>query len=147
MCIRDSTSIIVVNGKNKSSYDWILAQKFKNQIIALPFVENVARLMTIADLVITKAGGMSIMETVTMKKPTIVTEVYPGQEEPNAQFIETMGFGYVAKTPKKLAEKVRFIFEPFEMQRIHANYKNYKLNDRADKKISKFIVDIIEGKI
>jgi processive 1,2-diacylglycerol beta-glucosyltransferase len=139
----EKVTIMVVTGRNEASYDWIAKQEFKNQVIPFHYVENVARLMSIADLVITKAGGMSIMETVTSKKPVIVTEVYPGQEEPNAQFIETMGFGYVAKTPKKLVEKTRFIFESDEMKRIKTNYKNYKLNDRADKKIAKFIVELL----
>lgn len=140
-------TLMVVTGRNETSFKWIEKQKFKNQVIPFHFVENVPELMSIADLVITKAGGMSIMETVTLKKPTIVTEVYPGQEEPNAQFIETMGFGYVAKTPKTLAEKVQFILEPTEMKRIRLNYKNYKLNDRSDQKIAKFIVDLLSDKI
>jgi processive 1,2-diacylglycerol beta-glucosyltransferase len=137
------TTVIVVTGKNEASYEWISKQEFTNQVIPLHYVENVAELMDIADVVITKAGGLSVMETVTMKKPTIVTEVYPGQEEPNAQFIETMGFGYVAKTPKALVEKIQFIFEPTEMKRIKLNYKNYKLNERSDKKIAKFVHDLL----
>lgn len=144
--VMNDTTIMVVTGKNETSYKWIVSQTFKNQVIPFHYVENVAELMAIADVVVTKAGGMSIMETVTSKKPTIVTEVYPGQEEPNAQFIETMGFGYVAKTPKALVEKIQFIFEPSEMKRIKTNYKNYKLNDRSDKKISRFIVDLLEKK-
>jgi processive 1,2-diacylglycerol beta-glucosyltransferase len=140
-------SVMVVTGKNETSYNWIEKQTFKNQIIPMHYVENVPELMSIADVVITKAGGMSIMETVTLKKPTIVTEVYPGQEEPNAQFIETMGFGYVAKTPKTLTEKVQFIFKPEEMKRIHQNYKNYTLNDRSDKKIAKFVVELLSDKL
>lgn len=140
--LRDTT-IMVVTGKNQASYRWITAQDFQNQVIPFHFIENVAELMAVADLVVTKAGGMSIMETVTMKKPTIVTEVYPGQEEPNAQFIETMGFGYVAKEPKDLVEKVRFVFESSEIRRISQNYKNYKLNDRSDKKIAQFIYDLL----
>ena len=76
------TTIMVVTGRNETSCKWIEGQAFSNQVIPLHYVENVPELMSIADLVITKAGGMSIMETVTMKKPTIVTEVYPGQEEP-----------------------------------------------------------------
>lgn len=140
-----STTIMVVTGKNQASYRWIAGQDFQNQVIPFHFIENVAELMAVADIVVTKAGGMSVMETVTMKKPTIVTEVYPGQEEPNAQFIETMGFGYVAKEPKDLVEKVQFMFESSEIRRINQNYKNYKLNDRSDKKIAKFIVDLLEN--
>jgi processive 1,2-diacylglycerol beta-glucosyltransferase len=138
-----SFSIMVVTAKNKTLYDWIERQIFRNQIIPFHYIENVPELMSVADLVITKAGGMSIMETVTMKKPTIVTEVYPGQEEPNAQFIETMGFGYVAKEPDQLVEKVQFIFKESELKRIRENYKNYRLNNRSDKKVARFIVDLL----
>lgn len=138
----ENFTIIVVCGRNKTSYEWLKSQKFKNQVIPFGFVDNVAELMAIADLVITKAGGMSVMETVTSKKPVIVTEVYPGQEEPNAQFLETMGFGYIEKKPEGLLEKIRFIFESSEIERIKQNYRNYRLNDRADKKIARFIVDL-----
>lgn len=137
-------SIIVNCGRNKRLQDKLKKEKYKNQIIVQGFVDNVAELLQCSDLIISKAGGASIMEVVTSKTPVVVTEVMPGQEEPNARFIESKGFGYVEKDPEKLAQIVKYILESGDIERLKRNLKNYKLNDGADKKVAKYIVGLIK---
>ena len=142
--IRDVT-IIVVCGNNKTLPNKLKANKYHNDVRVFGFLpnEDVSRYMSASDLVITKAGGMSVMETITSKKPMVITEVTPGQEEPNAEFVETMGFGYVAKTPKRLAEKAVLVLDGGDHERIERNYINYHLNDHSDRGIADFIDSII----
>jgi processive 1,2-diacylglycerol beta-glucosyltransferase len=132
-------TILVVSGKNKTIPKQLKSMKFRNDVRALGFVDGVGEMMAVADLVITKAGGMSVMEVVTMKKPAIIAEVIPGQEEPNAEFIESMGFGYIEKTTEGLVEKARFILETDDIDRINKNYGRYHLNEHSDMTVASLI--------
>lgn len=132
-------SIIVNCGTNEKLIKKINKKRFKNQIIPIGYIDNVPEMIFAADLVISKAGGASIMEIITLKTPLVVTEVLPGQEEPNARFIESMGFGYVEKSPKRLAETVKYILENNELKRLKKNVCDYKTNDNADLRVARFI--------
>jgi len=135
----DSISIIVNCGTNEKLIKKIKKRKFRNQIIPVGYIDNVPEMISAADLVISKAGGASIMEIITLKTPLVVTEVLPGQEEPNARFIESMGFGYVEKSPKRLAETVKYILETDDLKRLKKNITDYKTNDKADQRVADFI--------
>lgn len=140
----NNATILVICGKNKALFDQVKNESHNNNVRVYGYLENdqIAKFMAASDLVITKAGGISVMETVTSKKPMIITEVIPGQEEPNAEFIESMGFGYVAKTPKKLATKADFILRGDD-KRIIENYKRYTINDHSDKQVADFINSLL----
>lgn len=138
----DSATIFVICGKNSKLLKEIKKSEFKNTIVPLGFVENMAELLAIADLVVSKAGGISTMEIITMKKPIIITEINPGQEEPNARFIESMGFGYVEKNPDKMAETVDYIFR-YDLERLKTNLKNYHVNEHSDRMIANFIKSLV----
>lgn len=138
----DDTTILVVCGRNDKLVKSLSKVKYKNDIRPLGFVDDMAEIFAAADLVVSKAGGISVMELITAKKPVVITEVTPGQEEPNARFIEMMGFGYVEKKPDELAKRVKFIFEYNDLDRLKRNLENYHLNEKSDKEISRFIHEI-----
>lgn len=136
------TTIFVVCGRNKRLISDIKKREFKNNVIPLGFVENMAELLAASDLVVSKAGGISVMEIITMKKPIVITEINPGQEEPNARFIESMGFGFVEKKPEKMAETVDYIFR-YDLERLKTNLNNYHLNEHSDEMIADFIKSLV----
>ena len=49
--------------------------------------------MSIADLVVTKPGGLTTSESLASHLPLIVINPIPGQEEENAKFLENAGAG------------------------------------------------------
>jgi UDP-N-acetylglucosamine:LPS N-acetylglucosamine transferase len=53
---------------------------------AVGFVENVAELMRSADVLITKAGGLTLAEAFCSGVPTVVYDVLPGQEAGNVAY-------------------------------------------------------------
>jgi processive 1,2-diacylglycerol beta-glucosyltransferase len=138
------TIILVICGKNRTLKSRIRHGGYRhNKVIPVGFLHDVAEFMTMADVVVSKAGGISIMELVTMKKPIVVTEIFPGQEEPNAKFIESMGFGYIEKDPEDLAKRVKFMLETDDLERIKSNYSKYHVNEKSDKSIANFIHEIV----
>lgn len=117
----------------------ILRNSNGNKITVFGYVQNVAELMAVSDLVITKAGGASVNEIVAMKKPMIIYDIIPGQETPNARFVEQMGFGYIEKSTKGLVERVEFLFSDSDYARLAKNLNDYHLNDDSAEKIARFL--------
>lgn len=135
----EKVSIVVITGNNKLIKRKLVHGHYKNQVIVLGFVDNIPELLNAADLVVSKAGGASTMEVIKMKKPVIISEVVPGQEEPNAKFIERMGFGFLEEKVDGLAKRAKYIFATNDIERILSNYQNYSLMERADKRVAEFI--------
>lgn len=81
--------IIVVTGKNKKLYDKIqkIKPRSKHQMKVFGFVDNVHELMAMSDLLISKAGGLTISEALCSALPILVYKPIPGQEEKNTRFL------------------------------------------------------------
>lgn len=61
-------------------------------------------------LLISKAGGATVQETLAARTPMLVTQVVPGQEEGNARLLLEHGCGALAGTPDAIVETVRAVF-------------------------------------
>lgn len=63
------------------------------------FVSNMPQLMRAADLVISKAGGLVVTESLACGLPLMMIDVTPGQEEGNAAYVIDHGAGERAYDP------------------------------------------------
>ncbi|MFV0287991.1 MAG: MGDG synthase family glycosyltransferase [Mycoplasmatales bacterium] len=92
--------IQVICGKNHKLYNKLLTL-YNNQenLKIYPFVTNMEELIAQSDLVITKAGGISITECIQAQKPMIINknQSLKGQEEFNVKFIHKNKLGLVTK--------------------------------------------------
>ncbi|MEO8439603.1 MAG: glycosyltransferase [Spartobacteria bacterium] len=68
--------------------------------------DQLPRLMLESHLLISKAGGATVQETIAAKCPMIVSQIVPGQEEGNARLIESERCGVVAPTPQAIIAAV-----------------------------------------
>lgn len=68
----------------------------------LGFVNNIDELMSVADVLITKPGGVTISEALANGLPMILYRPIPGQEEANARFIADSGAGFLANNQDEL---------------------------------------------
>lgn len=68
------------------------------------YVDNVEELMTVSDLLITKAGGVTVSEALTKRLPMLVYRPIPGQEEGNTRFLLEQGAALAPRTPAALHE-------------------------------------------
>ena len=97
--IRDfnDLQIIAISGKNpkmKESFNNIV-QKYnkENSVKILEYTNQVPELMSISDLVVSKPGGLTTSESLASNLPMIIINPIPGQEEENAEFLESKGTG------------------------------------------------------
>lgn len=81
--------IIILTGNNKRLYNKIKEQiRFsKKQTKLIKFTNEVHRYMNLADVLITKPGGLTVSEALAANLPLITFDAIPGQEEANAKFL------------------------------------------------------------
>lgn len=70
----------------------------------LYFVDNINEYMYIADLIVTKPGGLTVSEAIASTLPMAIFSAYPGQEEDNAIYLESSNMA--VRLPKKNSGKV-----------------------------------------
>lgn len=112
---------IIVCGKNKNLYHSLNAviSQARNPIKRLNYVHNVEELMTASDLIITKAGGLTVSEALTKQLPLIIYKPIPGQEEENAHYVQKIGAGIVAETEAELGRLINyFLRNPEEVEKM-----------------------------
>jgi UDP-N-acetylglucosamine:LPS N-acetylglucosamine transferase len=84
--------LVVVCGRNRKLQRRLLARAL-TQTTVLSWVENMAALMRSCDVVVTKAGSVSMAEAVSLARPLIIYDVLPGQEEGNLALLESEHLG------------------------------------------------------
>src|SRR5699024_1165492 len=82
--------VIAIAGRNvkiKERFDELVSSTNSGDTVKiLSYTNQVPELMSVADLVITKPGGLTTTESLASGLPLIVIDPLPGQEEENAKF-------------------------------------------------------------
>ncbi len=89
--------ILVVCGRNKKLFHK-LVQKNMELVKVCALVSNMDELMSAADVMITKPGGLSISEALVKGLPLVFFSAIPGQEAHNARILKSYGIGFTGKS-------------------------------------------------
>ena len=82
---------VVVTGRNEELRRKLAAQTRKHPTHVLGFATNMHELMAVADLIITKPGGLTSSEALALGKPLFILNPIPGQEAANSDFLLERG--------------------------------------------------------
>jgi len=82
---------LVVTGRNDELRRELAVQNRKHPTHVLGFSKNMHELMGVADLIITKPGGLTSSEALAMGKPLFILNPIPGQEAANSDFLLERG--------------------------------------------------------
>lgn len=126
--------LLVVVGKNKN-----LQKKLKDMLPDLRlnikvygFIENIYEFMEIADLIITKPGGLTSSEALAKGLPMILIDPIPGQEERNCDFLISNGVAIRATDEDSLIRTLqRLIDRPEEVFKMKSRAKDLGRADSA----------------
>ena len=116
--------VLVLCGTNGALLRQIesLAGAHDGRIRALGFSPHVDLLLEAADLVVSKAGGLTCAEALVKHTPLVVYRPTPGQEEANARFLEAGGAAVHADSLDTVAATVaRWLGDPKALQRARDN--------------------------
>ena len=107
--------IVAIAGKNekmKESFEELSKNNnAENRVRVLGFTDKVPELMNISCLVVSKPGGLTTTETLASNLPMIIINPIPGQEEENAEFLESKGAGVWLKATDNPDEVIDSIFK------------------------------------
>jgi len=95
---------IIVCGSNKRLYYWLKrkSKSYKKSILLLGYVQNIEELMSAADLIITKPGGVTCAEALSKGLPMIITCPIPGQEANNTSYLISKRAAIKVSYPEEL---------------------------------------------
>jgi processive 1,2-diacylglycerol beta-glucosyltransferase len=103
------------------------------------FVPDVDRLMAAADLIVTKAGGMTLAEAMAVEVPLLFYGSLPGQERRNERFAAAAGVALVARRGADLARLLdRALGDPELLEHLRAAMRARRRPDAA-----RAIVDLV----
>lgn len=122
--IEGDFQVIALAGKNEAMLNELkaLAQQYPQRLFPMGFTKTIERLMTVADLAITKPGGLTSSECVAMHLPMIVVSPIPGQEERNADHLLESGAALKAVDTPALCHKVKLLLQhPQQLKQMRAN--------------------------
>lgn len=118
--------IIAIAGRNpkmKSGFEEIVNRYNKSDSIKiLEFTNEVPELMSISDLVVTKPGGLTTSESLASHLPMLVINPIPGQEEENAEFLESKGIAvWIKKSDDSYKIIKDLLSKPDKLQQMKEN--------------------------
>lgn len=137
--------IVTVAGKRQKSQKMFadIANGSNKKVIILGYTTKVPELMNIADLIISKPGGLTTTEIITTHVPFAIINPIPGQEEENAEFLEQKGVAVWLKKHDKIEEELyKILNDPEKLQKM-------KINARllAKKNSTRDICETLLGKL
>ncbi|MCF7869557.1 MAG: glycosyltransferase [Candidatus Omnitrophica bacterium] len=128
--------VIVVCGKNRTLYRKLqkIKNKIKKPLFIFSYIEYINKIMDFSDIIITKAGGITVSEALVKKMAIIITNPIPGQEELNVNFLLKRNAIIKADTLKQINESVANLIEnPDRLKFLKENAKKNSLEDSSAK--------------
>ncbi|MGB8954654.1 MAG: glycosyltransferase [Tumebacillaceae bacterium] len=97
--------VVVVCGKNESARAELLQQTAHlSGVHIFGYVKQIEELMKTADLLVTKAGGITLAEAMSLNLPLLLLSPVPGQEMENAQYLEAKGVARIINSRQQIRE-------------------------------------------
>jgi processive 1,2-diacylglycerol beta-glucosyltransferase len=104
MEIPHPSQALVVTGTDDHLADRLrrLTRGFEGRIRVYPYVETIRQFMAAADLLITKAGGVTLAEALAAELPLLCFRSLEGQEARNERFAVRSGVALLARSREEL---------------------------------------------
>lgn len=128
---RAGYALLNITGNNKSLLEELQGRS-DTEVFNCGYVENIQDYMRVADVVVSKAGGISSTEILTQGVPYIVYSPLPGQESNNALYLQKKYGVHIAEGVEDLADCLQ------NLGGIVPNYK--QINPCASRDIAQQIV-------
>jgi processive 1,2-diacylglycerol beta-glucosyltransferase len=104
---------LVVAGRDAALAERLRRLATGTRTRVLGYAHDVRSLMAAADVLVTKAGGMTLAEAMASELPMVLYGSLPGQEQRNERFACRAGIALAARTPRELGRLLeRALAEP-----------------------------------
>lgn len=133
---------IVVAGTNKKLYKSLKRRikKYKKKILLFAYAQHINELMHLADIVISKPGGVTTAEVLAKGKPMIIIKPLPGQEASNTRYLVEKGAAIKLDKPRKINLVIdELVSDSHKLNRLSIAAKNIGKPD-SSLDIAKFVL-------
>jgi len=120
------SEIVVVCGRNQAAKEALgrLRPPSRHRVRIVGFTDKMRELMSVADLLVTKPGGLTVSEALACGLPMVLINPIPGQEERNADYLLENGAAVKANSSASLTAKVEdLLSSPARMSEMRRRAK------------------------
>jgi processive 1,2-diacylglycerol beta-glucosyltransferase len=124
LAIRLPLELVVVTGHNRSAQHELAALVVpqRHRVKVLGYTEQMDELLAVADLVVSKPGGLTTAETLARGAGMIIVQPVPGQEQRNSDFLLENGAAIKVNHIPTLGHKVTAVLTDADwLARLKAN--------------------------
>lgn len=100
--INQPLKVFVLTGTNEKLYKKVTSYEYRHEVIPLKYVTNFHEYLEVADIIVTKSGGLTSAEVLSKQVPMIIYNPLPGQEERNSHFLLNNGCALHANVIEQL---------------------------------------------
>jgi processive 1,2-diacylglycerol beta-glucosyltransferase len=135
--------LTVTVGRNEQLRQSIAAVAANRNIDIIGWTEEMPRLLCQSHILIGKAGGATVQETIAAACPMIINHVVSGQEEGNAQLIVETNSGAIALSNGEVIEQLRSAFaNDAKIWREWSTHIDKLSRPRASLDVAEFLLSI-----
>ena len=143
---RETTQLIFCVGSNEKMKEKMLADPIFQHpnIVIMGFTKEVNKLMDIADLLVTKPGGMTCTEGMSKGLPMLFYEPIPGQEEENCDHFISAGFGEMLESNHIVDKWFRLIHEKGEAEQFRNQLLEIRNSNYNPKRCPEAVLQLLQ---
>ena len=132
----EKIQMIVITGRNIKLFDHfdkkIQELDSSRNTKLLYFVDNVEDYMHIADLIVTKPGGLTVTESIACHLPMAIYSAYPGQEKDNVDFLLNQNAAVLIDKKNGAKQIIELVNSPEKLNEMRENCKKLALPNAAE---------------
>jgi processive 1,2-diacylglycerol beta-glucosyltransferase len=130
---------VVVAGRDERLRDRLTGLAAGSALRVVGYVDDVPTLLAAADLLVTKAGGMTLAEATAAGVPLVLYGSLAGQERGNERFASRAGIALVARSRGELRRLLdRVLGDPDTLDRMQGSIRRLGRPDAAQR-----VVDLV----
>ena len=133
---------IVVCGNNADAKEEIDGMRKTKTFLTYGYVNNVDFLMSAADCIVTKPGGLTSSEALAKRLPMIIVNPIPGQEDRNSEFLLNSGAAMAASETCPVDEVIYQFLQNPNRRKSMAESIDFIRHPESTKTLCDFIVKL-----
>lgn len=140
--LRPDVRVVAVAGRNKRLLKTLesVRGRHPDRFTVLTYVDNVHELMSQADLLISKAGGITTSEALAVGLPMVLVSPIPGHEMRNAKLLSEKGVAVLANGAEDAGRIAsRLLGQPTELNRMKERMSSLSRPDSSFRIVEKIV--------
>ncbi|MBT9140254.1 MAG: Processive diacylglycerol beta-glucosyltransferase [Dehalococcoidia bacterium] len=124
-----SLQSVVISGRNSRLQQRLapIAHGANHPFYVSGYVKNMADWMAMAEIVVSKSGGLTVSEAIASDLPMVIIPPFPGQETANARYLQNRGAAVLCEDISHIPQVIFHLLKnPLELQKMRCSAREIK---------------------